>query len=195
MRFYFLFHSRLQTMRFLHAARPLAAGLALVVLLGACSDDDSPTGPSTTRVYSQIERLGNPLVSEVFFMKRDHGLHNTTAPSTDVANGFRTKIKAFTDAFSRGNTIGNTLGAVLVPDMLMVFPNRAGNTAGWLSWALANGYGGRRLQDDVVDAGLTATFGNLLDPAATVLTGLTSDNVPMSTRTFSATFPYLEAAR
>lgn len=189
------FHSRLQTMRFLHAARPIAAGLALAVLLGACSDDDSPTGPSTTRVYSQIERLGNPLVSEVFFMKRDHGLHNTTTPSTDVANGFRTKIKAFTDAFGRGNTIGNTLGAVLVPDMLMVFPNRAGNTAGWLSWALANGYGGRRLQDDVVDAGLTATFGNLLDPAATVLTGLTSDNVPMSTRTFSATFPYLEAAR
>lgn len=182
-------------MRLLHAARPLAAGLALAAFLGACSDDDSPTGPSTTRVYSQIERLGNPLVSEVFFMKRDHGLHNTTTPSTDVANGFRTKIKAFTDAFGRGNTIGNTLGAVLVPDMLMVFPNRAGNTAGWLSWALANGYGGRRLQDDVVDAGLTATFGNLLDPAATVLTGLTSDNVPMSTRSFSATFPYLEAAR
>lgn len=195
MRSYFLFHSRLQTMRFLNAARPLAAGLALAVLLGACSDDDSPTGPSTTRVYSQIERLGNPLVSEVFFMKRDHGLHNTTTPSTDVANGFRTKIKAFTDAFGRGDLIGNTLGAVLVPDMLMVFPNRAGNTAGWLSWALANGYGGRRLQDDVVDAGLTATFGNLLDPAAAVLMGLTSDNVPMSTRTFSATFPYLEAAR
>ncbi|MFN0099510.1 MAG: DUF4331 family protein [Gemmatimonadaceae bacterium] len=182
-------------MRLLHAARPIAAGLALAVLLGACSDDDSPTGPSTTRVFSQIERLGNPLVSEVFFMKRDHGLHNNTTPSTDVANGFRTKIKAFTDAFGRGDLIGNTLGAVLVPDMLLVFPNRAGNTAGWLSWALANGYGGRRLQDDVVDAGLTATFGNLLDPAATVLAGLTSDNVAMTTRTFSATFPYLEAAR
>ena len=49
--------------------------------------------------------------------------------------------------------------------MLLVFPNRAGNTAGWLSWALANGYGGRKLNDDVVDAGLTAIFGNLLDPA------------------------------
>ena len=73
--------------------------------------------------------------------------------------------------------------------------NRAGSTSGWLSWALANGYGGRRLQDDVVDAGLTAIFGNLLDPAATVLAGLTSDNVPMSARTFSATFPYLEVPR
>lgn len=182
-------------MRILSATRPLAAVLLLAVSVAACSDDDSPTMPTDTRVYRQIERLGNPLVSEVFFLKRDHGLHNTTTPSQDVANGFRTKIKAFTDAFGRGDPIGNTLGAVLVPDMLRVFPNRSGSTAGWLSWALANGYGGRRLQDDVVDAGLTATFGNLLDPAAAVLPGLTSDNVPMSTRSFATAFPYLEAPR
>jgi hypothetical protein len=186
-------------MRLTNCTRLAVLTLAIPVL-AACSDNDNNTtspisGPSTTRVYTQIERLGNPLVSEVFFMKRDHGLHNTTAPATDVANGFRDKIKAFTDAFNRGPTIGNTLGAVLVPDMLMVFPNRAGNTAGWLSWALANGYGGRKLTDDVVDAGLTATFGNLLDPSATVLAGLTSDNVPMSTRSFLPSFPYLEAAR
>jgi hypothetical protein len=174
--------------------------VALVLpFVAACSDNDGDTmtGPDGTsvRVYSQVERLGNPLVSEVFFAKRDHGLHNTTAPATDVANGFRTKIKTFTDAFNRGNTIGNTLGAVLVPDMLLVYPNRAASTSGWLSWALANGYGGRRLADDVVDAGLTATFGNLLDPAATVVTGLTSDNVSTSVRTYPTTFPYLEAAR
>jgi Domain of unknown function (DUF4331) len=181
------------------AARLCTVALALP-LFAACSDDtdgSTVTGPVSTpvRVYSQVERLGNPLVSEVFFAKRDHGLHNTTAPATDVANGFRTKIKSFTDAFNRGNTIGTTLGAVLVPDMLLVYPNRAGNTSGWLSWALANGYGGRNLRDDVVDAGLTATFGNLLDPAATVLTGLTSDNVSTSIRTYGTTFPYLEAAR
>lgn len=173
---------------------------ALLPFIAACSDDDTETtmtGPDGTsvRVYSQVERLGNPLVSEVFFAKRDHGLHNTTAPATDVANGFRTKIKAFTDAFNRGNTIGNTLGAVLVPDMLMVYPNRTATTSGWLSWALANGWGGRNLRDDVVDAGLTATFGNLLDPAAPVVAGLTSDNVSTTVRTFGTTFPYLEAAR
>ncbi len=181
------------------ATRLFTAALVLP-LFAACSDDkngNTMTGPdgTTVRVYSQVERLGNPLVSEVFFAKRDHGLHNTTAPSTDIANGFRTKIKAFTDAFNRGNTIGTTLGAVLVPDMLMVFPNRAGNTSGWLSWALANGYGGRNLKDDVVDAGLTATFGNLLDPSATVLAGLTSDNISTSVRNYGTTFPYLEAAR
>jgi hypothetical protein len=174
----------------------LAAALVLP-LLAACSDDssDTTTAPVSTRVYSQVERLGNPLVSEVFFAKRDHGLHNNTAPATDVANGFGDKIKAFTNAFNRGATIGNTLAAVLVPDMLMVYPNRAGNTAGWLSWALANGYGGRKISDDVVDAGLTATFGNLLDPTAAVLPGLTSDNVATSVRTYPTTFPYLETAR
>lgn len=175
-------------------ARRLAALLVMPFVLVACSDDD-PSGPSTTRVFVQTERLGNPLVSEVFFAKRDHGLHNTTAPATDVANAFGAKIKAFTDAFARGDVIGNTLVAVLVPDMLIVYPNRSGASAGWLSWALANGYGGRKLQDDVVDAGLTAIFGNLLDPNASVVAGLTSDNVPMSTRTFSATFPYLETPR
>lgn len=177
--------------------RALCLAFALP-LLSACSDDDTDggtTSPSVVRTYNQIERLGNPLVSEVFFMKRDHGLHNSTTPSTDVANGFGDKIKAFTNAFNRGPVIANTLASVLVPDVLLVFPNRAGNTAGWLSWALASGYGGRKLSDDVVDAGLTAIFGRLLDPAATVVPGLTSDNVSTSVRTFPTTFPYLEAAR
>ena len=188
-------------MRFPSFARMAGVALATALtipLLTACSDDDKGggvTGPTTTRVYSQAERLGNPLVSEVFFMKRDHGLHNNTAPATDVANGFGDKIKAFTNAFNRGATIGNTLAAVLVPDMLLVYPNRAGNTAGWLSWALANGYGGRKLSDDVVDAGLTAIFGNLLDPSAAVLPGLTSDNISTSVRSYPTTFPYLESAR
>jgi hypothetical protein len=180
---------------------PRAFALALLVpVLAACSDDTDNggggiTSPTTVRTYSQVERLGNPLVSEVFFMKRDHGLHNSTAPATDVANDFGGKIKAFTNAFNRGPAIANTLAAVLVPDMLMVYPNRAANSSGWLSWALANGYGGRNLQDDVVDAGLTAIFGRLLDPTAAALPGLTSDNISTSTRTYLTTFPYLEAAR
>ncbi len=185
-------------MRSTFRTRTLCAALALPLLVAGCSDDNNgggSTSPDVTRTYNQVERLGNPLVSEVFFMKRDHGLHNSTAPATDVANGFGDKIKAFTNAFNRGPTIANTLAAVLVPDMLMVYPNRAGNTAGWLSWALAGGYGGRKIQDDVVDAGLTAIFGKLLDANATVVTGLTSDNISTSVRTYPTTFPYLEAAR
>jgi hypothetical protein len=180
-------------MRFTSSTIRATLAAAMLPLLAACNDN--ATGPSVDRVYTQIDRLGNPLVSEVFFPKRDHGLHNGSVPSNDVTNGFAARIKLFTDAFGRGATIGNTLGAVLVPDMLMVFPNRAGSTAGWLSWALAAGYGGRKLSDDVVDAGLTAIFGSLLDPTATVLTGLTSDNISTSTRSYLTTFPYLEPVR
>ena len=183
-------------MRSMLSPRALVVALVLPIL-AACGKDSNAgsTAPDTQRTYNQVERLGNPLVSEVFFMKRDHGLHNSTAPATDVANDFGGKIKAFTNAFNRGPMIANTLAAVLVPDMLLVYPNRAASSAGWLSWALAAGYGGRTMKDDVVDAGRTAIFGKLLDPNATVVTGLTSDNISTSVRTYPTTFPYLEAAR
>jgi Domain of unknown function (DUF4331) len=176
--------------------------LGLVVTAGACNDNSGLlTGVDTNRQYVQIERLGNPLVSEVFFPKRDHGLHNTKSPiddtklMTDRGTDVPGHIRSFASAFGRSEKIITTLGSVLAPDELLVFPNRAGNTAGWLTWALANGYGGRKLTDDVVDAGLTAVFGNLLDATAPVIAGLTSDNVPASVRSFSPSFPYLESPR
>ena len=159
------------------------------------------TGIDGTPTFTQIERLGNPLVSEVFFPKRDHGLHNSKGPDVDsktMVNGGTDvpgHIRSFLSQFGRSEAIITTLGSVFSQDMLLVFPNRAPATAGWLSWALANGYGGRMLKDDVVDAGLTASFGNLLDPAAPVVAGLTSDNVGASVRTFSNTFPYLAAPK
>lgn len=177
--------------------------LALVLAGGAaCNDSTELTGVDTNRTYVQIERLGNPLVSEVFFPKRDHGLHNNKRPIDDIttmANGGTDvpgHIRAFVSQFpTRTEKTITTLQAVLAPDELLVFPNRAPATAGWLSWALASGYGGRKLTDDVVDVGLSAVFGNALDPAQVPLAGLTSDNVGPSVRSFSTTFPYLEAPR
>lgn len=178
-----------------------AAALTLVGLAACNNNENSVTGVDTTQSFAQIERLGNPLVSEVFFPKRDHGLHNTKGPDVDAAamtaggTDVPGHIRSFLAPFGRSEKIITTLGAVFSQDMLLVFPNRAPSSAGWLSWALANGYGGRMLKDDVVDAGLTASFGNLLDPSAPVLAGLTSDNVPSSVRTFSNTFPYLAAPK
>lgn len=176
--------------------------IAMAAGLAACSDDDNGiTGIDTSRRFTQIERLGNPLVSEVFFPKRDHGLHNTKGPDVDAkamtegGTDVPGHIRSFLTQFGRSERIITTLGAVFSQDMLLVFPNRQPATAGWLSWALANGYGGRMLKDDVVDAGLTASFGNLLDPSAPVVAGLTSDNVGASVRTFSNTFPYLAAPK
>ena len=175
--------------------KPLWLSLAALTVFGtACSDDgDDPTGPITNREFVQIERLGNPLVSEVFFMKRDHGLHNTSIPSTDVANGFKTKIEAFIrDVAGRNSAVQTTVSSVLVPDMLLVFPNRNPASSGWLGWALASGWGGRNLADDVVDAGLAAVFGSLLN-ASNTSPGLSSDNVGANDKAFSTTFPYLAA--
>jgi len=167
---------------------------AMAVFATACSDDDDDiTGPISDREFLQIERLGNPLVSEVFFLKRDHGLHNTSIPSTDVANGFKTKIETFIrDVAGRNTTVQTTVSSVLVPDMLLVFPNRNPATSGWLGWALANGWGGRNLSDDVVDAGLAAVFGSLLDGSNTS-PGLSTDNVSANDKAFTTTFPYLAA--
>jgi hypothetical protein len=169
--------------------------LALIVAAGACNDDNENdlTGPSTDRVYVQVERLGNPLVSEVFLAKRNHGFHNAGKPSTDVAS-HATELKSFvTTVAGRDAAVANTLASVLLPDMLIVQTDKATTTAGWLTWALANGYGGRKLTDDVVDAGLSAIFGNLLSPN-NVSPGLTTDNVSQNDRPFLTTFPYLAAA-
>ena len=172
----------------------MLSALALVASLAACDDNDNDvTGISSDRVFVQVERLGNPLVSEVFLAKRNHGFHNAGRPGTDVAN-HTTELKSFvTTVAGREAAVANTLASVLLPDMLIVQTDKATNTAGWLSWALANGYGGRKLTDDVVDAGLAALFGNLLSPN-NVSPGLATDNVNQNDKPFLSTFPYLATA-
>jgi hypothetical protein len=170
----------------------MAAALAATVLAAACSDDNT-TAPLADRTFNQVQRLGNPLVSEVFLAKRDHAFHGSTAPTIDVA-AFTPIIRGFTDNVAgRDTTVGKTLAAVLLPDELLVQSDKATNTAGWLTWALANGWGGRTLTDDVVTAGLQAIFGPLLDPNNTTA-ALADDHVDANDVAFGATFPYLAAA-
>jgi hypothetical protein len=173
--------------------RKLMLLVAITLSAAACGNDDDTTGPNPDRTYNQIERLGNPLVSEVTLAKRSHGFHNGGRPSTDAAN-HGAELRAFVmNVAGRNATVANTLATVLLPDMLIIQTDKAGNTAGWLSWALANGYGGRKLTDDVVDAGLMAIFGPLLDPS-NVSPGLTTDNIGANDKAFLGTFPYLAAA-
>lgn len=169
--------------------RYLFSILAGATVLTACNDNTT-TGPvATTRMYNQVQRLGNPLVSEVFLAKRSHPQHGVSGPADDTAMiGAEFKNFVLTVA-GRNQTVANTLAAVLLPDMLIVQADKAPATAGWLTWALANGYGGRKLTDDVVDAGLAALFGNLLD-SSNLSPGLATDNVANDSQ-FQATFPYL----
>lgn len=175
--------------------RIIGPALAIALLaFAACDDDKGISTSPITREYNQVQRLGNPLVSEVFLAKRDHAVHGAVGPATDVA-AFAPTVTAFPAAFGRDPVIGNTLASVLLPDMLIVQLDKDPASAGWLSWALTNGYGGRKLSDDVVDAGLTAIFGPLLgDPTHKVCDNfalpLCTDNVADPGRHTDA-FPYL----
>lgn len=210
----------------MHSRSGIASRMALTVLIlgGVAACDDDPTRIVTeiqtdtvqvvvtdtvqvgnpNLVFDQIERLGNPLVSEVMLEKRLHGFHNTTNPSTDVSNFRDDLIRFVTDVAGRDAAYGGAIADALLPDMLLVFPNRAaGVTAanaddsalvGWLTFALApdnTGYGGRKLDnDDAVDKGLSVIFGAALGNTNNVSPGLTTDNVP-DPRNEPNTFPYM----
>ena len=165
--------------------------LLVAALVGAGCSSDSTTMPTDngTRMHNQVQRLGNPLVSEVFLAKRSHALHGSTGPAVDPTTIRAEFVNFIATVAGRNATVQNTLATVLLPDMLIVQTDKPIASAGWLSWALADGYGGRKLSDDVVDAGLSAIFGTLLDPS-NVSPGLASDNVPNDSN-FLTTFPYL----
>jgi hypothetical protein len=183
---------------------------AALFALGACTDNDSldMTGPvsgllddeedgNDSRIYDQVEFLGNPLVSEVTIAKANHDEYNRTQPYNTAV--FGAQSLAFINAFRGGQpVVANTLGAVLYPDMLIVESSRNPATSGWLSWALANGWGGRNLSDDVVDAGLSAIFGKIITATGAFCDNFTlplcTDNVGANDKAFSNSFPYLAAS-
>lgn len=146
------------------------------------------------KVYDQVEFLGNPLVSEVTIVKANHDAYNRTQPYNTTV--FGPQSLAFINAFRGGQpVVANTLGAVLYPDILIVESSRNPATAGWLSWALAAGWGGRKLSDDVVDAGLSAIFGKIVSATGAYCDNfalpLCTDNVGVNDKAFGSAFPYL----
>jgi hypothetical protein len=183
----------------------LSAATALgCVAAAACSDDNDNggNGPDQPRAFNQIQRLGNPLVSEVLLAKRSHPTHGSIGPEDDAALIGAEALGFITGPGSvagRSADYATTLGGALLPDMLIVQTDKDPATAGWLTWLplapFANGYGGRRLTDDVVDLALLAVFGDPFgaDPAgAAGKEALTTDNVA-SDSPVTGSFPYLGA--
>lgn len=147
------------------------------------------------RTFNQVERLGNPLVAEVFLEFKDHDFHDQGTPATDRQNFSGRVIRFITTVAGRSTATATAIANTLLPDMIVLQTDKAASTAGYLGQALsANNYGGRRLQDDAVDISLMAVFGPLLDPN-NVTPGLTTDNVPPfgGGPVPSNTFPYLAA--
>ena len=132
-------------------------------------------------------------MSEVTIAKANHAAYNMTQPYNTAT--FRPQTEAFITSFGRPQALASLIGSVLYPDMLVVDPSKDPSTAGWLSWALANGWGGRKLTDDVVDVALSAVFSSLLNPTnafcAPFQLPLCTDNVSSNDKAFLPTFPYL----
>jgi len=170
----------------------LAAAVAAASLTAAaCSDDDTGgTGPGT-RMYNQVQRLGNPLVSEVLLSKRDHATHGSIGPDQDAALVAPLVVDFMTSVAGRDPAYIQAIAPALIPDVLVVDTSKDPSTAGWLSTTLSGGYGGRKLQDDVADLALTAIFGSALGDAAHATPELTTDNVPFDSPGVTSTFPYL----
>lgn len=185
-------------MRFLRNSGRLLGAMIVAAGLAACDDEStSGTGPSQDRMYNQIQRLGNPLISEVLLAKRSHPVHASIAPTAD-ATTIGPEIVAFiTGVAGRTADYANVLGGALLPDVLIVQTDKDPAGAGWLTWLalppFSNGWGGRKLSDDVTDLALLAVFGDPFgaDPAgAAGKEALTTDNVG-SDSPFLTTFPYL----
>jgi len=189
---------RTRTLRL--ASPALLVGLAM--LAGACSDDNTSagTGPGKNQTYNQVQRLGNPLISEVLLDKRSHPTHGSIGPDQDGAlvgpEIFGHLVLGSPTTFAgRDSGYVGVLASVLLPDMLVVQTDKDPATASWLNWVgvppLANGWGGRKLSDDVVDLALLAVFGDPFgaDPTHTT-PSLVTDNVA-SDSPFLASFPYL----
>jgi hypothetical protein len=177
------------------AARRLAAVAALITVslaATACSDDDNGgAGPATPRMYNQVQRLGNPLVSEVLLSKRSHPTHGSIGPDQDAALVAPEVVDFLTTVAGRDPAYINAIAPALIPDVLVVDTSKDPSTASWLSTTLANGWGGRRLEDDVVDLALTAVFGSALGDATHATPELTTDNVAFDSPNVTTTFPYL----
>ena len=98
-------------------ARRTAHLLTLAALTVACSDDAA--APTQNRMYDQVQRLGNPLVSEVLLMKRDHPTHASIGPDQDAALVAPLALGFLTGPGSvagRSADYANVLGSVLIPD-------------------------------------------------------------------------------
>jgi hypothetical protein len=206
---------------------PAAAAVLAITSLAAC--DTEPTGnvdPGETafaavdttffnnpnRRFTQVERLGNPLVMEALVEKREHDAYDAFEPGRDPFH-FTDDVVAFvTTVAKRDEAYGRTIAGALLGtpqnpgDMIKVFTGRAAGvtaansataaTVGWLTHVLdpANGYGGRKLMgDDAVDKATAAVFGNVLGNNNNVSPGLVGDNVNENDKAALTTFPYLPA--
>lgn len=188
------------------AAAALAGGI-----LGGCAGRSSagtgylpisagmlPVQQVAKQSYVQIELLARPAVKEAFEAFESHDKTNRTEPYTDPT--LHKQIGSFTRQF-RSATIAKTLQTILYPNEMKVDLSQNTTTAAYLGvesgGATGSKFGGRALNDDIIDLSLGAIFGNTLVYLGVADDGkeapcLTTDNVGYSSTTGSS-FPFVQA--
>ena len=174
-------------------------------IVGGCSSSVGTTPPSgpppppPATSYKQIELLSRPAVKEAFEMFEDHNTTNRSEPYADPV--LQSQIKSFSLMF-RSKTWAETLQAVLYPNVMKVDLSQNTTKAAYLGYetggATGSKFGGRALDDDIIDISLGAIFGNTLSALGLIPDDhkeapcLALDNVAYD-KSNTDTFPYIQA--
>lgn len=177
------------------------AGLTGLIAVAGCGSQGG------NKNYNQIDRLARPAVNEVFatVANNRHKINDEDNPTDDASN-LANDIQSFmTGTAGRSAATTAVVKAVLVPDVMKANLNSTSTTAAYLGvetgGATGSTFGGRKLEDDVVDRSLGIIFGNTISALGLApddgkeIPDLTSDNVGSGGKHFTATFPYLGAPR
>ncbi len=194
----------------------LAAGVLAVGVAGCGGGGSGPLdnggnngggggggGGNNPTTYTQQERLARPVVNEVFatVAENRHLINDTDNPTDDYAR-LRTDILGFMKfPAGRSDAIAKAVADTLAPDVMIADLSKPGPAA-YLGvetgGATGSTFGGRKLQDDVVDVSLDVIFGTTVSdlglapsdgaPTAVFADG---DNVGFGAKHFTNSFPYL----
>ena len=176
---------------------------------GGCSSRTAAFNPQTQApaaanrttvvAYKQIELLSRPAVKEAFELFEDHSKTNHSEPYADPV--LQSQIASFTLMF-RSQQWADTLQAVLYPNVMKADLSQDTTKAAYLGYetggATGSKFGGRALDDDVIDISLGAIFGNTLSALGLIPDDnkeapcLALDNVPYD-KSNTRTFPYIQA--
>lgn len=185
------------------------AGVAALIVAGCGGGGSNGNkgnngGGSSSQTFTQKERLARPVVNEVFAtVANDQHLINDTINPTQDASELSPDIKGFMKGTAgRSDETTNAVNSVLVPDVMVADLSQGGQAAylavetkGATS-STKSTFGGRKLQDDVVDMSLGIIFGNTISALGLApddgkeIPTLTKDNVGPS-KTYLNVFPYL----
>jgi hypothetical protein len=176
------------------------------LIVGGCSSGSVSTNPTVPTqpttgpavAYQQIELLSRPAVKEVFETFSSHDKTNRSEPYNDGT--IQSQILTFSKVF-RSDATAKVIQSVLYPNVMKADLSQNVTTASYLGYetggATGSKFGGRALDDNVVDISLGALFGNTISALGLAPDDhkeapcLTTDNVPYDKDNTTA-FPYVQ---